>query len=260
MPPLAAADTATTRFLEPVLAEQPSGWRWFPSLLCGAPRGEHRFGALAADPGWLFGDLTLPALEGRRTCFGYPVAPPEALVAWYIEHPDRLTWPREAEPGSVEALLRRALVLDDPPGSRARAQARAREIAPMRSAFTREWWRIEETHEPDCLLASDRLVIVIVAAGERLEPVTPWYPPRSTLVRGLETAQRLAEERAWGALLLSDAPIRVTPAELADAAAAPHLGAGERAAVADGYLGNLTWEQAGALVAEPDALRRSRRS
>ncbi len=248
MPPLAAADTETRRCFEPVLAEAPSGWGWLPRLLAAAPLGPARLGELTENPGWLHGDLTLPALEGRRTCFEYPVAPPDRLVDWFIDHPDRLTWPADAPPSGAEEVLRRALVLDDPPGSRARAQARAREIAPRRSAFAREWWRFEETYEPDCLLAGDRLVIVIVAAADRLVPVTPWYPPRSTLVRGLETATRLADERQWGALLLSETPIEVAPATLADPAQAPHLSPAERDALAAGYLGNLTWEQAGALL------------
>lgn len=235
---------------EPLLKRNPSGSEWLPRLLCATPHHE-RLGGAAAEPGALHANFTVPGLEGRRACFMYPVAPPPGLVAWQIEHPDRLSW-AEGESRSPEArVLRRALLRDEPPGARGRAQRRARELAPVRSAFAEEWWRFEETFRPDCLLMSDRIVVVVVAAGAELPAASPWYPPRSVLVRGLEAAWRLAGQRAWGALVLADVPLP----EAEDAAvqaslpgAAPHLDASERAELAGGYLGHLTWERAAQAV------------
>lgn len=239
---------------EPLLQRNPSGSDWLGRLLGAAPHHE-RLGEAAADPGSLHANLTVRGLEGRRACFMYPVAPPTSLIAWYIEHPERLSWPEGATLSPEARLLRRALLRDEPPGARARAQRRARELAPVRSAFADEWWRFEETFRPDCLLMSDRLVVVVVTAGAELPAASPWYPPRSALVRGLEAAWRLAGERRPGALVLADAEL----AEAEDAAvraslpaAAPHLSPREREELADGYLGLLTWERAARAV-EPAA-------
>ena len=241
-----APATRTQDFFEPLLKRNPSGSEWLGRLLAALPQ-RARLGELIDEPGALHASLTVPGLEGRRACFAYPVAPPDGLIAWYIEHPERLRWPAGAGGSPLARRLRRALLYDQPPGSRRRAQARARELAPLRSAFAEEWWRFEETFRPDCLLMSDRLVLTVLAVGSTLPAASDWYPQRSALVRGLEAARRLAGARRSGALLISQAPV----AEAADAvvraslpAAAPHLRDDERAELADGYLGNLTWDDA----------------
>ncbi len=244
----------TKEFYEPLLRRNPSGSDWLPRLLAALPQAA-RLGELLDEPGSLHANLTVPGIEGRRPCFVYPVAPPDGLIAWYIENPERLRWPADAEGSPLARRLRRALLYDQPAGSRRRAQARARELAPVRSAFAEEWWRFEETFRPDCLLMSDRLVVTVVAVGSTLPAASDWYPQRSVLVRGLEAAWRLAGARRSGALLLSEEPV----AEADDAAvraslpaAAPHLRDGERAELAGGYLGNLTWDAAARAV-EPAA-------
>jgi hypothetical protein len=240
------------QFFTPLLERNPSGIDWLPPLLRATPAGEERLGALIDDLGSLDANLTLPALEGRRTAFQYPVAAPSALSHWLIDHPEALTWPCDAELKPEVALLRRALVLDEPSGSRVRAQERARDLIPVRSAFSEEWWRFEETFWPDVVLMSDRLALTVVGTEDTLEPVSAWYPQRSVLVRALEAAERLADERRWGTIVLSEVPLTAaSDAALRDALplAAPHRTAAERAQLADAYLGNLTWAQAGAAVA-----------
>lgn len=252
---MADADSSrarSQRFFTPLLERNPSGIDWLPLLLRATPGAEARLGELVDDAGSLDANLTFPALEGRRTAFGYPVAAPQGLSLWLIDNAHRLTWPAGAALKPEVELLRRALVLDDPPGSRARAQGRARDLVPVRSAFAEEWWRFEETFAPDLVLKSDRLALTVVAAGDRLEPVSDWYPQRSVLVRALEAAEHLADERSWGALIISDAPLPEATEEAVRTSlrdAAPHRTEAERAELADGYLGNLTWEQAAAAVA-----------
>jgi hypothetical protein len=244
----------TIRFFGPLLARNPSGLDFLPPLLRATPGSAQRLGELVEDPSWLHANLTVPGLEGRRPCFHYPVAPPPALVEWFIDHPHRLRWPNGAELSTEALLLRQALLCDEPAGARAKAQERARELIPIRSAFAREWWRFEETFEPDCVLITDRLVLTFVAAEHAVDPVSGWYRERTVLVRALEAAERLAapDDRAWGTVLLAPRGLADgTPEALSESlpAGAPHRDAGKRSALAAGYLGQLTWEAAEAAVA-----------
>jgi hypothetical protein len=231
--------------LEPLLDRDPGGRTWLPGLLAVAPNGE-RLGEVREQPGYLNMNLTMRALTGRP-CFQYPVAPPTALIHWFIEHPDALTWPPEdaVTMSPRELLLRRALIEDAPPGARVRAQERARDLIPVRSAFAQEWWRFEETYRPDCVLMSDALVLVVVAADGTIGPASPWFPPRSRIHQALESAYRLAEERRHGVLVCSPAPIAAAADEVVRAslpAATPHLDEITRIELADGYLGNVTFD------------------
>lgn len=242
-------------FFEPLLNRNPSGTDWLGPLLRATPDGEAALGAeLIEHPGHLHADLTMPALERRRTCFHYPVAAPPELTEWFLEHPGRLSWPEQPEPElSPESLaLRRALLHDEPPGSREKAQHRARDLVSVRSVFAREWWRFEETFELDCLLTSDRLVLSFLGTGTELDPVSAWYPQRSKLHRALEAASRLAGDRAWGTVVLCDAPVPAAAEESAvrDSlpGAAPHLDVDGLDRLAAGYLGAITWASAQATV------------
>jgi hypothetical protein len=238
-------------FFEPLIVRDPGGRSWLPELLHAAPYGD-RLGETREAPGFLHPNLTVRGLDGRRPCFEYPVSPPSGLLKWFIDNPERLTWPAGVTLSAEVELLRRALLLDQPPGARAKAQQRARDLMPVRSAFAQEWWRFEETHEPDCLLISDELVLVIVAAGTEIEPVSPWFPERSRLHRGLEAASRVAEvdQQRWGALVcssevLADAEDAAVRASLPDGA--PHLDALGQDRLVAGYLGNVTWDAVASL-------------
>jgi hypothetical protein len=110
------------------------------------------------------------------------------------------------------------------------------------------------------VLITDRLVLTFAAAERAVDPVSPWYPERTVLVRALEAAERLAapDGRAWGTVLLAPCPLADgTPDALAESlpAGAPHRAVSDRAALAAGYLGQLTWEAAEAAVAPVLAAR-----
>jgi hypothetical protein len=251
--------TRSERFFTPLLERDPSGRTWLPALLTAAPHGRERLGELAEVPGFLGVSLAVRAASRRMACFEQWAAPPRALLEWYVEHAEALTWP-SVEPigdqASAQARrLRRALVCDDPPGARARAQSRARELAGERSALSQEWWRFEEIAGLDCVLSTDRLVLVVAAydAGEVPGPVTPWYPERSEIVRALEAARDLMGEQqsAFATIVLSEAPLAQARDEAVASAlpaGAPHLDAAAREALHHAYLGNLTWAQAEAAV------------
>jgi hypothetical protein len=241
-------------FFAGLLARDPSGRSWLPALLRATPHGRERLGDLAADPGPLLISLTVRGASGRLGAFEHPVAPPRALEGWYVDHPEALSWPEDAELTTEAGVLRRALLLDDPPGSRRLAQERAHILMGERSALSREWWRFEERTLLDCALITDRLVVTVQpAAGGPPEPVSAWYPARSRLVRTLEAARLLAEERRWAGLLISEESLPEGSDEQLGRTlpeAAPHLTAAERDELRAAYLGNLTWAAARAATAQ----------
>lgn len=243
-------------FFEALFARDASGGSWLPALLRATPYGTDRLGELVDSPGWLVTPLAVRGASGRLACFDYPANPSRELLRWFIDHPQRLRW---ADTGGISpegVRLRRALILDEPPGAQPRAQDRARELLMTRSGLTREWWRFEESGPLDCMLITGRVVITITAkADEGLSPSTPWYPPRTDLVRNLEAARQSASGRRWASLVLSDAPLPeagddAVAGSLPDAA--PHLDAEQRRELHQAYLGNLTWRQAGAAVDLPE--------
>lgn len=241
-------DSSLTRvqpFFETLFQRDASGRGWLPQLLASAPSGRAVLGDLVDEPGSLVMTLAQRGLSGRLGCFEYPAAPPRALLAWYIDHPEALVWPAAAELSALTTRLRRTLLYDDPPGSRVKAQERAQELLVTRSSLSREWWRFEGVTMLDCLLMTDRLVVTV--EGKRTEPLsatTDWYPHRSQLVRNLEAAKLIADGRPWGSLLLSEEPLDATAVLDRLELSAPHLTPNERDELRAGYLGNLTWRQA----------------
>jgi hypothetical protein len=237
------------RFFEALFARDPSGRSWLPALLAATPHGRAALGELVDDPGLIEIPLAVRGADGRLACFGYPAAPSRALLSWYLDHPDELTWPAGAQPSETAERLRRALVDDDPPGTRAKAQDRAKDLLPGASPFSTDWWRFEDTAKLDCALLTDRLVLTIET--DPLSPATPWYPARTRLIRDLEAARRMAKDRRFATLVLSDdSPPDTIDEQLADGA--PYLGESERDKLRDAYLGSLTWAQARAAVGLAD--------
>jgi hypothetical protein len=246
--------TAAEPFFTPLFRRDASGSTWLSALLAATPHGAERLDEFVDAPGWLQTQLAVPGASGRLACFEYPAAAPRRLLAWYVDHPEQLVWPADAEDrmSAETVLLRRALIDDDPPGARSRAQERAHDLLPRSSGLTPAWWRFEGLSKLDCVLITERLVVTVAVerAGE-LSPATPWYPRRSSLVRNLEAARHLADGKRFASLVLSARPLPdATDEHLAHALpeAAPHLDELEQRELHDAYLGNLTWDRAAAAV------------
>jgi hypothetical protein len=252
-----APRTPVQPFFERLFARDASGRTWLPALLRSAPLSAHRLGDLVDEPGWLETPLAVRGARGRRACFDYLAAPSPRLLRWYIDHPDRLSWPPGEEESEHTDRLRRALLFDDPPGSQSRAQERARALLRTRSALSREWWRFESVTTLDCVLITNRLVVTIEAEeGQSLAPATPWYPPRPSLARTTEAANHIGQGKAWASMAMSAEIIEAAnPVHFAEALpqAAPHLDDDERHDLADAYLGNVSWPAAGEAVGISEA-------
>jgi hypothetical protein len=244
-------DSSLTRvqpFFTALFTRDPSGRSWLSKLLAATPNGVRALGDLVDAPGSLESAIAVPGASGVLACFEYPAVAPPSLLAWFIDHPESLVWPKEAKLSAETTRLRRALLYDDPRGSRIKAQERAREPLATRSPFSREWWRFEGVTRLDCVLITDRLVVTV--EGKRTEPLSPateWYPARSQLVRNLEAAKQIAAGRRWASMLLSENHLPEGSVAVLDqtlAESTPHLGTVERDELRTAYLGNLTWREA----------------
>jgi hypothetical protein len=233
-----------------LLTRDGAGGSWLSALLQATPYGPERLGELASTPGWLEATVAVHTETGRRGAFEYPAAPTRALLRWYIDHADELTRPADAAQGSPETLRLRRALLDDAPEVRARARDRARDLVNRPTSLSSAWWRFEEARTADCVLITDRLVVVVQGRddGAAAGHATPWFPARSELVRDLEAARRLADGgKAYGVLVLSGASAPDgAPDDVAAAVAigAPQLDPAEQAELAGAWLGDLSWEQA----------------
>src|SRR3954453_11590832 len=90
-------DSSLTRvrpFFGQLIARDATGESWLPQLLQATPRGREVLGSCATQPGDLLDELCKSAPSGLMRCFEYPIAAPRALLSWFIEHPDELTWPK----------------------------------------------------------------------------------------------------------------------------------------------------------------------
>jgi hypothetical protein len=205
-------------------------------------------GPLLEAPGTLLGPLTSATDAGHLGCFEYPVHPPRRLLAWFVENPHVLVWPKRSALSKQTTRLRRALVDDAPPGSRVETQVEARRLVATRPTSARESWRFEGTSMLDCVIMTEKLVVTVEGKRtESLSAATDWYPRRSQLVRILEAANQLSRGREWASLLMSETTVPDgSDAYLAAvlSASAPHLTSAERRELQAHYLGNVTWEQA----------------
>jgi hypothetical protein len=243
-------DSSLTRvrpYFDALTARDPSSESWLRSLLGSTPHGESVLRAALQEPGRLDSALATRGANGLFGCFEFGVGPPKQLLRWYLEHPDKLVWPKGKSYSSDTIRMREALLFGKDPG-RAEAQREALEFLQTKSTKSRGWWRFEGTSMIDCVLMTPELVVTI--EGKRTEPLsaaTDWYPKRSQLVRNLEAAKQLANGRSWAAMVLSESPMP----EASDSGisallptSAPHLDDAGREELREHYLGNLTWQQA----------------
>ncbi len=247
-------------FFTKLFARDAAGGSWLSALLTAAPHAD-RLGELAKAPGWLQTQLAVRGASGRLACFEYPAVAPRRLLRWFIDHPEQLVWPDDVDvSASAETvLLRRALINDEPPGSRRGRRTGPASCCPAAPGLTPAWWRFEDMRMLDCVLITERMVVTVQATRTEEKPATPWYPKRSQLVRNLEAARRLADGKRFATLVLSERPLPEADDEFLERTlpeAAPHLDELEQRELRDAYLGNLTWDAAYDAVGCPEGVDR----
>lgn len=147
-----------------------------------------------------------------RRIYEAEVPPAEAFLRWALTHPDLLTWPKSAGSsaltyGAATQAKRRALLDGD---CAVQAEALAELAAVGAAGSRRKWWAFEGFTSVDCLLETEKLLLLI--EGKRTEPIsasTTWFPRRNQIVRNAEVAQALAGSKNFVVLLCSEQPIEL---------------------------------------------------
>jgi hypothetical protein len=91
-------------FFSALIETDPSSESWLGKLLTATPHGAF-LGPPLEGPGTLLSSLTSPTDRGHLACFEYPVHPPRSLLAWFVDHPDALVWPKKRFQKSSRWLL-----------------------------------------------------------------------------------------------------------------------------------------------------------
>jgi hypothetical protein len=258
-------DSAITRvrpFFQPLLKRDPSGASWLPILL-RLGNANPRFGdQLARECGplldWVSRSRARPDRALRQfglasveleDCFERRLPPPEAFLRWLIENPQAMVLPREDATTSSQANRRRQELFGQhgpESANSARAEALA-ELARVGAAGSSgKWWAFEGFTIADCLLETDRLLLLI--EGKRTEPVslsTRWFGQRHQSLRHLEVAEAAARQsgKEFAVLLMAEEHMSYPSLEAMTSGLA-HLHPDHRGDLMGHYLGCVTWAQA----------------
>lgn len=206
--------TRVRPFFKTLLARDPKGSSWLPKLLALAPNRDWFADTdLLSNPGLLH-----PTMLDREK----QLYPPEAFLSWLIQHPERMTWPkngrarfgRETQQWRDKLMGRRDLSnepLDRHTEIRKADRGEAIEEA-LKELTThhaagcdKKWWAFEGRTSVDCYLATDRLRIYV--EGKRtdiLSPSTDWYPSRNQLMRNLESARADVAGSPFACLVIAE--------------------------------------------------------
>ena len=203
-----------------------------------------RFGrALPGPLKKLLGPGRAATLEPIRNAFEIEIPPVKEFLRWLLEHPEAMQWPVERGGGerifSGEMQSNREALLA---GNQAVQANALQELERGGTANAqRAWWAFEGFASVDCLLETDKLLVLI--EGIRTEAVpssTDWFPQRNKVVRYLESARnRAAGKKNYAVLVCAEKAIRISDAMWKESL--PHLAETERAEVQAHFLGFVTW-------------------
>jgi hypothetical protein len=180
-------------------------------------------------------------------CLEYEAPAPERFLAWLIQNPSRLNWPKVEE-------SRKASTRDPRRGLKAGARdiiASALNHLVLNGSIgsQKQWWAFEGPTSIDCFIETAEYVIAV--EGKRTEPLAMnihFYKGRNQLARNLEVAQALARSRRYGAILIVEDEKDFVPANTDELLnflrpALPHFNDLEAAFLAKHFLGQMTWRQ-----------------
>lgn len=221
------------------------GRDWLPYLLSIGSRAKKA--CIPSKPGLLVPD--------HRRYWGNTerrLAPPQSLLKWLAQNITEEQVERSGDTGPVRSC-RLALAQREP----STVAAALKEIES--GARTRKWYILEGESAPDAFLETNRIILVV--EGKRTESScttrTKWMPRRSQLLRHMDAATEVAEDRKVFGLLLVEgsAPDSLQPSEYwrreADsqveseliAKSLPHRSQSERDLLAQNVLGAATWQR-----------------
>ena len=234
-----------------------TGAAWLTSLLKLGSRATLVDQNIHSNPGYLLPELgrferALPGPLSKvlgspratkigriRNAYEVEIPPSATFLRWLLEHPERLTWPKEGQQFSLSTQEKRARLLAGEPTAREEA---LKELAKVGAAGSRrKWWAFEGFTSVDCRLETESLLLLI--EGKRTEAISDskaWFPGRNQVIRNLEVGQAIAAGRKnFAVLVIAEKTIELP--EDAWASSLPHLSPSEIEILKAHYLGCATW-------------------
>jgi hypothetical protein len=178
-----------------------------------------------------------------RNAYEADLPPSAGFLRWLLEHPERLTWPRDKggweRTFGTETQERRKRLLAGDPVVRDEALAALARVGAEGSR--RKWWAFEGFTSVDCRLETESLLLFI--EGKRTEPIsdsTDWFPGRNQVIRNLEVARaQSAGRKNFAVLVCAETPIELPEGAWTDSL--PHLTPTDIEDLKRHYLGCATW-------------------
>jgi hypothetical protein len=264
-------DTSITRirpFFQPLLRRDATGMSWLPDLLLLGNAQPRWARELVAESGPLLEWVSRPRIRPDRAlrqfgishvqleqCFERRLAPPVEILRWLIEHPEKMTWPKDEAIAGVGRLKREELFGKH--GVERAAAARAEALGELERVGADcsggKWWAFEGFTIADCLLETEKLLVLI--EGKRTEPLsesTRWFPQRNQVLRSLEAlgAHARSVNKEFAVILMTEEYVQARTLD-AIAASLGHLPEEDRFALIGHYLGCVTWSEALARIYFP---------
>jgi len=243
-----------------LLARDPTGQSWIPSLLALAPVGGPMRNTLTRQLVPLGAQMKetrrfttkqlaryLPNGMLLERCFERELPPPGAFLRWLASHPKALTWSGKAlDDDKPTGRHRQALAGRH--GPEAQRQAIEEALVAIEAfgarGSGRRWWAFEGFTSADCCLESENALFII--EGKRTDVIaaaTDWYPQRNQIVRNLEVGEAAAAGRSFGVIVINETGHEpLTTGALTKGL--PHLSSADRSRLAGHYLGAVSWAQA----------------
>lgn len=239
--------TRVTPVFDALLARDPTGQLWLPTLLSLPERP-----GITHAPDPIATRLLIDWAWGKRE---RALPPPRSLLRWLVTEaalpPDAIAKSKGATREKREALNRRHPT----------TVAEALTLLGQRTLPTQAWYILEGASKPDVYLATSELLVVI--EGKRTEPAptldTEWMPVRHQMLRHLDAAweQLQAGQRLAGFFIVESeegAAGHSIPQRWREAAGTtllpevlvgslPHRTPIERQRIAAAFLGVTTWQR-----------------
>lgn len=230
-----------------------TGRSWLPTLLKLGSRSPERIegvvaGSLIANHRRWWGD------EERK------LNPPMSLLRWLVQNLNKPA--SERLWGSGKTKRYRELLVAKDPETIILAINLLEEMfkSSPKETRPRAWYVLEGRSQPDAFLETENLVVVI--EGKRTErhatTTTTWMPKRSQILRHMDAAWEIREGKPVLGLMIIEGSdhargLEPSPYWLGEAnsqivdemlkSSLPHRTAKERIAIADGFLGVVTWQR-----------------
>jgi hypothetical protein len=179
-------------------------------------------------------------------CFEKSLPPPKRFLQWLIKNPSEMRWPKlDLLIQNHEILILREKLFGQC-GEKTQNETISRALRELDEYGVTEskgkWWAFEGFTDVDCYLETDKLIIII--EGKRKEPLATsidWYRGRNQLLRNLEVAKEISEDKDFAVLVVSESKINPIKGEIIDKSL-PHYSPGERQELFSHYLGNILWK------------------